>query len=202
MKNKIILIGGYCAAGKSKFAHRLSRELQIPCFNNDTIDETMCDAFGSDSKIVEMGSIDAAFAVMLHIAERLLQVNIPCILENVFVLDELKYIKKLFKKYNCEYLLFVLKGNPEVMFERYGERDKAGERHWIHESADDENSKSWFINDMSKLYGLDKADIGEKIIVDTTSFDKINYNDLIASAKRFINEVKYDCPLSNKFNQE
>jgi len=190
MKNKIILVGGYCAAGKSTFARKLSQELNIPCFEKDTIDETLCDGFGRESKVYEMESENVAFDLMLYIAERFLQTEKPCIFENVFVLEELGKIKSLLEKYNCECLLFILKGNPDVMFERYAERDRTGERHWIHYPAEngsnDGVSKSWFINDMPKMYKLEEAEIGQKIIVDTTSFDKINYDDLFSIAKRFI----------------
>ena len=187
MKNKIILIGGYCAAGKTTFARNLSQDLNIPCFEKDTIDETLCDAFGRENNVAEMGTSDVAFALLLHITERLLQAGKPCILENVFVLEELDELKILFEKYNCECLLFILKGEPHVMFNRYVERDATGDRHWIHERAD-ERWKSWFINDMPERYKLEETEIGEKIIVDTTSFEKINYDDLYAAAKRFIAE--------------
>ena len=190
MKNKLILVGGYSAAGKTTFARRLSQELNIPCFERDTIDETLCDALGSESNVVKMRSEVAAFALMLHIAERLLQAKKPCILENVFVLDDLDNIKILLEKYDCECLLFILKGSPDVMFDRYVERDKSGERHWIHYRAENGNNdgipKSWFVNNMPEIYRLEEAEVGQKIIVDTTSFDKINYDDLIAAAKRFI----------------
>jgi hypothetical protein len=39
---------------------------------------------------------------------------------------------------------------------------------------------------MPEMYKLEEMEIGEKIIVDTTSFEKINYDDLYAAAKRFI----------------
>ena len=39
MNNKIILVSGYCATGKSTFARNLSQSLNIPCFIKDTIKE-------------------------------------------------------------------------------------------------------------------------------------------------------------------
>ena len=185
MKNKIILIGGYCAAGKSTFARKLSQELNIPYFEKDTIDETLCDGFGREKEIYKLGSENVAFDLMLYIVERFLRTEKACILENVFNLGEIERIKKLFIKYNCTCLLFVFKGDPEVMFDRYVERDATGERHWIHGRAD-KSWKNWFRNDMPKMYKLEEMEIGQKIIVDTTSFDKINYDDLYTAAKRFI----------------
>ncbi|MCL2517665.1 MAG: hypothetical protein FWF15_03785 [Oscillospiraceae bacterium] len=186
MKNKIILVGGYCAAGKSTFARMLSRELNVPCFERDTIDETICDAFRRENNVVAMdiamSSSDVAVRVMLHIAERFLQTGKVCILENVFVLEELNEIQILLDKYNCECLFFILQGEPRVMFARYVERDSSGERHWIHKLPE----KDWFVNNMPDLYKFDEVEIGQKIFVDTTDFEKVNYNELFEIAKKFI----------------
>ena len=186
MKNKIILVGGYCAAGKSTFARKLSQELNIPCFEKDKIDETMCDGFGSEIVTIfekyKKGSENVAFALMLHITELLLQTDKMCILESAFSPEEIDKIKITLEKYNGKCLLFVLKGDPEVMFERYVKRDKSGECHWIHKPG----YKNWFEKYMPASCGLEGAETEEKIIVDTTSFDKVNYDDLIAAAKRFI----------------
>ena len=184
MKNKIILVGGYCASGKTTFAHKLSRELNIPCFNKDAIDEMICDGFGRESDVSEKGSDEVAFYLMLHIAEQLLKAEKICILENVFVLEEIEKIKILLEKYNCECLLFVLKGDIDVMFDRYIERDKAGKRHWIHQPA----HKNWFKKSMPATLGLEEVKIGQKIIIDTTSFEKVNYDDLFAAARKFIGD--------------
>ena len=181
IQGRIILIGGYCAAGKSMFARRLSRELNIPCFEMDTIDETICDGFGPESGVYKMESENVAYDIILHIAERFMQTGKPVILESVFGLKRINEIKKMFEKYNYECLLFVFKGDPEVMFERYVERDKNGERHWIHHPG----HKGWFINEMPKEK-LEEAEIGQKIIVDTTSFEKVDYEALFAAAKKFI----------------
>jgi dephospho-CoA kinase len=47
MNKKIILVGGYCASGKSVFSRKLSSLLSIPCFNKDIIEEVLGDEFGS-----------------------------------------------------------------------------------------------------------------------------------------------------------
>ena len=185
MKRIIILVGGYCAAGKSTFARMLSRELNVPYFERDTIDETICDAFRRENNVVAdiaMGSGDVAVRIILHIAERFLQTGKVCILENVFVLEELNEIKILLDKYNCECLFFILQGDPCVMFDRYVERDRSGDRHWIHKLPE----KDWFVNNMPDLYKFDEVEIGQKIFVDTTDFEKVNYAELFEIAKKFI----------------
>lgn len=180
--SKIILVGGYCAAGKTTFVRRLSQKLNIPCFEQDTIDETICDGFGRESGVYKMGSENVAFSLLLHIAERFLRTEKVCIFESVFGLKGIEEIKKLLEKYNGECMLFVLKGNPDVMLERYIERDKSGERHWIHNPA----GRSFFKNEMPKIYGLEDAEVAQKINVDTTSFEKVDSETLFDIAEKFL----------------
>ena len=186
MKNKLVLVSGYVAAGKTAFSHKLAQELNIPCFNYDAIDETICDFLGSEMVEThdeyDKESQEMAFCLMLHIIERLFIANNACILEGSFELEEINVIKKLLDKYNYECLLFILKGDPKVMFDRYVKRDKSGERHWIHAPA----YEDWIINVMPTTRGLEKSEIKLKIAVDTTSFEKVDYNDLIVSANEFI----------------
>ena len=189
MNNKIIVVAGYPAAGKSTFSRELAQRLQIPCFNKDTIKEVMADGFGvSNEEVLNGGKLGSAvtFMLMLHIAERFLQTGNICILESNFQiryphpLSESEQIKKLLEKYNSECLTFVFKGELDVISERYFNRDK--ERHWVHGRAENKDSiKNYCINTQ-----LGEIAIGETILVDATSFSDINYNDLYDIAKKFI----------------
>jgi len=189
MKNKIILVAGYPAAGKSTFSQELAQRLKIPCFNKDTIKEVMADGFGAPNKEVlnrdKRGST-ATFMLMLHIAERFLQTGSICILESNFLihhpqpLSESEQLEKLLKKYNSECLTFVFKGDLDVISERYFNRDK--ERHWIHSRAENKDS----IKHICINARLGEIEIGQTVAVDATSFSKINYNDLYDIAQKFI----------------
>jgi predicted kinase len=184
MKNKIILVGGYCATGKSTFSRKLSQELNIPFFNKDIIKETLGDGFGSESGEVYKKGSAVTFMLMLHIAERFLQAGQTCILESNFKPSETGQIKILLEKYNAECLTFIFKADLDVVFDRYIERDKSVERHWVHLSGEN-ISKEAFKTGHIKA-GLSEAAIGETICVDATSFDQVNYNELFNTAEKFI----------------
>jgi len=185
MKNKIILVGGYCATGKSVFSNKLSNLLNIPCFNKDVIKEVLGDGFGSDNNMVELKGSSATFLVMLHIAEKTLQSNNICILESNFKLKEMEQIKILLEKYNCECLTFIFKGDFEILFKRYMERDITEKRHWVHNTAGEtkENFETGHKN-----AGIGETGIGKIIIKDSTYFEKINYDELYSIAREFIND--------------
>ena len=189
MKNKIIIVTGYPAAGKSTFSTELSRRLNIPCFNKDTVKEVMADGFGIENKDLmfasKKGSV-ATFMLLLHIAERFLQTGNKCILESNFQLlypapvSESKQIENLLGKYDCECLTFVFKGDLDVISERYFNRD--GERHWVHERAEAKDS----IKKYCAANRLGEVAIGKTIAVDATSFAEIDYDELFDTAARFI----------------
>jgi len=189
MANKIILVAGLPAAGKSTFSRELSKRLNIPCFKKDIIKEVMADGFGKENKDLlnrdKKGSI-ATFMLILHIAEQFMQTGNVCILESNFQkhyplpLTENRQIENLIKKYKYECLTFLFKGELDVVSERYFNRDAV--RHWVHERAADKDSiKKYCVNTRLGEFG-----IGKIVTVDTTSFESVNYDELFLIAKSFI----------------
>jgi predicted kinase len=184
MKNKIILVGGYCATGKSVFSNKLSNLLKIPCFNKDVIKEVLGDGFGPENNMVELKGSSATFLLMLYIAEKILESNSICILESNFKQKEMDQIKILLEKYNSECLTFIFKGNFKILFNRYMERDVSEKRHWVHNTAgeDEDNFEEAHLQS-----GIGETGIGKIIIKDATNFADINYDELYNIAKEFIN---------------
>ena len=181
--NKIIIINGYCATGKSTFSQKLSKMLNIPCFNKDTLKEVMGDGLGSDNNIVfQKGSI-ATFKIMLYIAEHFLNVGQICILESNFKAFEIEQVKTLLNKYNSKCLTFLFKGDFDILYNRYKNRDNKGERHWVHQTA--EETKESFENGHKKN-GVGETGVDKIINIDATYFEKINYDELISITKDYI----------------
>jgi len=183
MKNKIIIVGGYCASGKSVFSNKLSDLLNIPCFNKDVIKEVLGDGFGSENNMVELKGSAATFLLMLHIAEKTLQSHNICILESNFKQKETDQIKLLLEKYNCECLTYIFKGDFKILFDRYMKRDVLEKRHWVH-NTEGENFDNFEKGHLK--HGIGETGIGKIIISDATKFENINYNELYNIAKDFI----------------
>jgi len=183
MNNKIIIVGGYCATGKSTFSRKLSQMFNIPCFNKDVIKEILGDGIGPEYNMVKKKGSVTTFLLILHIAERFLQTGKLCILESNFKLKEIEQIKILLEKYNCKCLTFIFKGEFEILFNRYMERDTAGKRHWVHNTAGEniDNFRDYHIQ-----AGIGETGIDQTITIDATSFEKINYEELFTTAKNYI----------------
>ena len=184
MERKIILVSGYCATGKSTFSRELSEKLKIPCFIKDTIKETLGENFGPENNLVFKKGSTTTFYLMLYIAERFLQVGKICILEGNFKLHEIEKISELLQKYDSKCLTFSFKGDFDILFNRYVERQISEKRHWVHQTAG-ENAEN-FRNGHQKS-GMGEASIGETISIDATSFKNIDYEHLFSVAKKFIN---------------
>jgi 2-phosphoglycerate kinase len=187
MSNKIILIGGYCATGKSTFSRELATRLNIPCFNKDTLKETLGDAIGAENIAVIQKLSSTVFMLMMHIAKQFVQSGKICILESNFRPFEIEQLKNAFENYNCECLLFLFKSNPDVLYNRYLERDRAGLRHWVHKDAG-EAAEYFKIGNVP----LGEISLGETVVVDTTSFDNVDYDKLFAVAKNFMQKSTDD----------
>jgi predicted kinase len=178
--NKIILVGGYCATGKSTFSRKLAARLNIPCFNKDTLKETLGDAIGAENTAVIQNLSGTVFTLMLHIAKQFLQSGKICIFESNFRPSEIEKLKMLFENYKCECLLFLFKGNLDVLYNRYLERDRVGLRHWVHHDA---GETAEYFKAGNIPFGA--ISLGKTVIVDTTSFDSVDYDELFTVAKNF-----------------
>lgn len=182
MDSKIILVGGYCATGKSTFSHRLSKMLGLPCFNKDSLKEAVADGFGSGSEEVREKGSSATFGLMLHIAERFLQTGQACILEANFRRLETERIAILLAQYNAKCLTFAFTGDLDSIYDRYVTRDQSGTRHWVHLEAGNRSSfKSAHVQ-----AGLGEIAIGQTVRVDAMAFEKIDYEALFALARKFM----------------
>ena len=182
MKNKLILVAGHSAAGKSTFAHRLSQTLGIPCFCKDTLIEAMGDGFGSESGFSNnKGVTPATINIMTHIAECFLQIGKVCILEANFRPPHNEQIEELLNKYNTNCLTFLFGGNLDIFWERYIQRE--AERHWALNVVG--QSRERFINGGIKA-GFGNFAIGKTVEIDATDFNKINYDELFNIAHEFI----------------
>jgi predicted kinase len=183
VKNKLILIAGHSAAGKSTFARKLSEILKVPCFSKDAVKEAMANGFGSDSEQLQVKGSAAAISLMLHIAECFLQNGKICVLESNFFPPQNEQIERLLVRYEAICLTFLFIGDMEVLWERYGQRE--AERHWVHNFVG--QSKDRFINGAIKA-GVGDFTVGKTITVDATDFSKIDYDELFAIAKQFIGD--------------
>lgn len=135
MNKKIIIITGYCAAGKTTFSLELSKELKIPCFNKDllkiAINRSIPINNRDDSKHLSAATFDA----IAFITEKFMETENPLIIEANFVMNENHnklregdVLKTLVERYGYQTLTYLFLGDLRVLHKRFVEREKQPER--------------------------------------------------------------------------
>jgi broad-specificity NMP kinase len=97
MCKKLIIITGYVAGGKTTFSLKLSKELNIPCFNKDLIKIEMGKNFSVNNREDSKHLSVATFNIMMHILENFMKVGQPLIIESNFGYTNGDAIKELLK---------------------------------------------------------------------------------------------------------
>lgn len=189
MDNKIIVIEGYLAAGKSSFAEKLSQALKVPCLIKDTFKTALCNTVTVEDRKQSSRFSAITFDGMLYVAERLLEVGCPLIMEGNFVpagvkdRDEAEAIRKVLEKHRCESLTFKFTGDTRVLHQRFVEREESpgrGQANRIGSAVLYEDFDMW-------CHNLDPFDLGGKVIrVDTTDYDRVDYETMIETARQFM----------------
>ena len=189
MNGKIIVIEGYLASGKSTFAVDLSRTINVPCFVKDTFKIALCESVSIVNR--EEGSRFSAvtFDAMMYVAQMLMEVGYPFIIEGNFVplgikkVDEAGVIRALIERYAYQSLTYKFMGNTQVLYNRYIERNRLPERGDANREFE-EPSYDVFDTYCRNLDGFNIG--GEVIIVDTTDFRVIDFLNHMEKARLFM----------------
>jgi predicted nucleotidyltransferase len=96
--NKVILVAGCVAAGKTTFALKLSKELNIPCFNKDLIKIELGKEIPVKTREESLMLSRATFNIMIYILENFMMTGKPLILESNFGHNNGEIIRQLLKK--------------------------------------------------------------------------------------------------------
>ena len=179
MENILIIITGQLAAGKTTYGKKISKALEIPFFSKDAIKEVLFDSLvDNNASYDEKRKIGStSYDVFYYIMEEQMKVGVPIIVESNFVKESIPIIKKLLNKYNYKCLTLRFVGDLKTLHSRFLKREYSDERHLGLVSNGKFDDYETF-KQVSQKTGEFKIDNNE-IIVDTTSFDNVNFNTLI-----------------------
>jgi len=181
MSKKIFIICGYLASGKSTFALKLSKSLNVPYLMKDTFKIALCESFTDKIKVRRQFS-DVTFDAMMYVTERLFETGYPIIIEGNFVpagvkkVDESAVIKVLIDKYDYQPLTFKFTADTQILYKRFIEREKLPGRGIVN-MMDSEPSYDDFCKWCHALDGFSVG--GEVIEIDTTDFEKIDFASIL-----------------------
>ena len=177
MNKYVIFVSGLLASGKTTLSEHLSKELGVLLINKDYVKEILCDTIGFTNRDENLKLSTATHEIMRHIAKNSMKIGLPIILESNFNPGDARHFEVEVQKYGYKSITIMLTGDKEVLFERFMQRWE--DRHWGHKSF-----KPTLQEFKNLGGGWERFDIGgHKLTVDTTSFDDVNYDKIVAQVR-------------------
>jgi len=130
--NRLILITGDLASGKSTLADNLSKKLNIAALKKDCVKEILADTIGFETREQNRKLSIASIEEMTHFFNQCANVGTDLILDANFHSLETAELRRISLEKNYQVCLIMLTGNKELLYERFKERLK--NRHRAHMS--------------------------------------------------------------------
>jgi predicted kinase len=155
---KLILITGDLAAGKSTLAKKLSEKLNTLCFTKDVLKEILSDDIGFSNRQENKKLSIASISVMNHIFYQYAFLKQDLILEANFHKEEIEILQNLAKQNDYKIIILYLQGEIDMLFERFTNRIKNENRHPTHCTSDiieKENFTKYLLSNREELKDFD-----------------------------------------------
>lgn len=164
---KLLLITGDIAAGKSTFSKILSERYCATVFQKDTIKEILGDCVGFRNREENKRLSNATVEIMCHIFSRIAVTGHNVILEANFHEAELRKLHSIACENQYDVLTLVLRGNTDVLYNRYLHRMNEENRHPVHLTTT-LNVKEDFVKTAEWI--RNEKIMGEILEIDATNF--------------------------------
>ncbi len=182
-KKVLVIVAGPPCTGKTTLAEKVAEEFGLLFLYKDGIKERLMDALGAETreKSHELGI--ATYQVLYHIIESIMQRGISLVTESNFSDEhDSGQFNTLIRKYGYTALQLQCRTEGNVLLERYLSRTETGDRHPGHfDKYNYPNLKEIL---MKGYYEPLKID-GQLIEIDTTDFEKIDYEDLYNTIRKY-----------------
>lgn len=193
----VIVLTGMPATGKSTVCRALTKEFGFPVVEKDAIKEKMFDTVGFKCYAEKRALDHAANAVVIHVVEEILKTGGSVIVDNNFDTESGKRFSEVLEKYAPKCACVFLKGDLDVLHERYTVRDNAHARHLGHVLQEHypprEGDSLYYTMTRDEFYekfmkrGMDSFVCpGGRIEIDTTDFSKVDTDAIVASVKKML----------------
>lgn len=188
--NKLILISGDLAAGKSTLAGKLSKKYSIACFNKDNIKEILGDNFGFANREENLKLSICTFDIFKYITSKMIIAKKDLILESNFRDHEFAYLEKLCLENNYSIYTIFLNCDIKLLHQRFMNRILNENRHIVHKAVDFTNYYDFekqILSDREK--NQNRQFKGKVLYLDSSDFTKL-YSKGMNEIDAFIKENK------------
>lgn len=184
-KISLIIITGLPGTGKTTLGKKLAEEFSLPFICKDDIKEFLFDNLGWKDREWSKKLGIASYELLYYIVEVNLKAGKSLIVETNFhpTLSTEKFLD-MKKKYDFESFQIRCVTDGEILFDRFKKRANSDERHPGH-------IDNWSINEWQPILlqgKIETLNIGGEIFdIDTSDFNKVNFNELVSAIKSVIN---------------
>ena len=181
----IVIISGLSCTGKSTLTEKISKRFSIPYFSKDMFKELLFDELGYSDRVWSKKLGGASYAILYKIAQSLLKTGQSFILESNFKpeIDRQDFLD-LQKNFSFKIIEVLCYADGKILFERFKQRAEGGNRHPGHvDHLCYPEQKKVLMVGKAKSMG-----IGDLIEVDTTEFEKIDYNKILITIEKLLFE--------------
>jgi predicted kinase len=180
----LVIIAGLPATGKTTLARCLADHLALPLMQKDMIKESLYNVLGCDDIETSLRLGHVSMVLLYRFAEAVLKTGQSCLIESTFS-PRLATRDLLSLQQRCPFspLQIYCRTEPAVLAARWKRRMLLGERHPGHmESQRRYNSDAPIPGELLQPLPL----AGHLIELDTTSFEKIDYEKLFSQIDTII----------------
>lgn len=181
---KLLLLTGDIAAGKTSFSDILSKRFNVPVFQKDKIKEVLGDDIGFSTREENLKLSNATMSLMFHIFSQVSKTGESLILEANFHEKDYVTFHEIAQNSGYDVLTLVLRGDLDVLYERYVHRMNTENRHKVHLSTT-LHIKEEFIKYNQR--GRSEAIAGDTLAVDVTNFSYQTDEELLQKLDEFMN---------------
>lgn len=193
----VIVLTGMPATGKSTICKALAEHFGYAVVEKDAIKEELFDTVGFTCYAQKRALDHAANAVVIHVVEQILKAGGSVIVDNNFDDISGKRFSALLEQYGPKCACVFLRGDLDVLHQRYTIRDNAHARHLGHvlqnhyppepgDSLDYTMTREEFYEKFMKR-GMDSfACPGGRLEIDTTDFTKVDPKQIVEQVQQML----------------
>ncbi len=181
----LVIVTGPPGAGKTVLGRKLSQELELPFISKDDIKEILFDTLGWKDRQWSMRLGQASFEILFHLLGSQLDAGRSAVVETAFIprYHTARFLD-LQDKYGFEPVQVLCRADSRVLFERFIERIRSGERHPGH--VDHPTSYEQF-EELLREREYEALQIGGSLLeIETTDFAAADFEVLIEAVEGLI----------------
>jgi predicted kinase len=174
-KRVLIIVAGPPCTGKTTLAEKIAGKFNLLLLCKDGIKEPLMDSLGAENREESRRIGIATYKVLYTLFDSVMRTGNSLVIESNFYAEyDSEKLNSLVRKYGYTAVQIQCQTESEVLFERYMERANSRDRHPGHFDLQYQNIESVLMKGYTEPLKI----VGHLIHLDTTDFDKIEYEKL------------------------